>query len=270
MLRALQTLLAGPAVYRIIIPLDMKTAKEAAALVDEMMACGIRFFKIGFELISGGAADEVSEYIRRKVGFVFWDQKLHDIPNTVAEAAAALYPKCKMLNVHAQGGRKMMEATVKRLDAVADSGVAFAERPAVIAVTVLTSLNADNLIETGAIWLKPEAQDYLKQKCLEVYVLKLARLAMSSGLDGVVCSAHEVAAIREACGPDFLTVVPGIHFADGPVHDQKRVATPYTAIKDGADFLVMGRAITEAKDRQAAVARAIAEIEEGLAARAAA
>jgi orotidine-5'-phosphate decarboxylase len=171
---------------------------------------------------------------------IFLDLKLHDIPNTVARAVSALSPLgVGMVNVHAAGGPAMLKAAA---DAAAARGPC---RPLVVAVTVLTSLDATDLAATG---VSGAPQDQ---------VLRLARLAKECGLDGVVCSAAELAALRAALGPDFLLVVPGLRPLGAAAGDQKRMATPAAARAAGADLLVIGRPITEASD-PAAAARAIA------------
>jgi orotidine-5'-phosphate decarboxylase len=171
---------------------------------------------------------------------VFLDLKFHDIPNTVAQAcAAATRLGVWMLNVHASGGTAMLAAAREAVDrAAAGTGRA---KPHLIAVTVLTSLRAADLSATG-IADAPEAQ-----------VLRLAKLAQANGLDGVVCSSREAASLRAACGPKFLLVTPGIRPAGADAHDQARTATPSEAIAAGADFLVIGRPITQAPDPQAAL-----------------
>jgi orotidine-5'-phosphate decarboxylase len=175
---------------------------------------------------------------------VFLDLKLHDIPNTVGgAAAAAARTGASILNVHAGGGREMMRAAGERArESAAAAGIA---APKVIAVTVLTSLDAAALAEVGLSGAPREA------------ALRLAALARESGLDGVVCSPEEIEAIRAACGPEFLLVVPGIRPAGSAAGDQKRIATPASAARAGADLLVIGRPITGAAD-PAGAARAIA------------
>ena len=176
------------------------------------------------------------------LGFgVFLDLKYHDIPNTVAGSvsAAAALPGVQMMTLHASGDSKMMRAAREAL-------AGRKKRPALLAVTLLTSLDAPALRRIG-IQGPPAAR-----------VVVLARLAKESGLDGVVASAHEARAIRRACGPRFLIVVPGIRPATTSRDDQARVATPTDAIRAGADYLVVGRPITRASD-PAAAARAIAK-----------
>ncbi len=175
---------------------------------------------------------------------VFLDLKFHDIPATVAGAVrAALALKPFMLNVHASGGEKMMRAAV---DAAGDGP----EKPLVVAVTVLTSLGDEDLAATGV------DGDTASQ------VLRLAQLAKRSGLDGVVCSAHEAEALRAALGNDFKLVVPGIRPDWAATDDQKRITTPSEAVAKGADYLVIGRPITAADDPADAARRFAAELDE--------
>ena len=171
---------------------------------------------------------------------VFLDLKLHDIPNTVAGAvksSLALDPL--LLTLHCAGGGAMMRAAVEARGSA---------RTKLLGVTVLTSLDDNDLAATGQSG--PAA----------VQVRRLALLAKASGLDGVVCSPQEVAMLREACGKDFLLVVPGIRPAGAAIGDQKRVQTPRQAIEAGADYLVIGRPITEASDPQAAARAILAEL----------
>jgi len=172
------------------------------------------------------------------MGFdIFLDLKFHDIPNTVAGAVAstASLPKVRLMTIHASGGAAMMEAAREAL-------AGKKHRPALLGVTILTSLDATALHRIG-ISGSPASR-----------ALALARLAKASGLDGVVASAHEVRAIRRACGPKFLIVVPGVRSSGAAVNDQSRVATPAQAIRNGADYIVVGRPITKARDpRQAAL-----------------
>ncbi len=173
---------------------------------------------------------------------IFLDLKFHDIPNTVAGAIRAVVPLAPaVVNVHASGGPTMMRAAAAAAtEAAAKAGVA---RPAVLAVTVLTSMDESDLSAVGQTGA-PEEQ-----------VVRLAKLAQECGMDGVVCSAREIAPIRAACGADFLLVVPGIRPAGSQQGDQKRVLTPAEAVKAGASSLVVGRPITQAAEpRQAAAA----------------
>ncbi|MFO1033457.1 MAG: orotidine-5'-phosphate decarboxylase [Hyphomicrobiales bacterium] len=214
---------------------DTSKAKALARAVKPhvgMMKIGMEFFyangRPGYEAV---AAEGVP---------IFLDLKLHDIPNTVAQGLSSLLglsPAPLIMNVHASGGFDMMKAAK---DAVGD-------RVKLIGVTILTSLSNENIWAAG-----------LDGRKTDEHALNLARLAHQAGLDGVVCSPHDLAAIRKALPRDFLTVVPGIRPADVTAHDQKRVATPEAALAAGADILVIGRAITGAAD-PAAAARAIAE-----------
>ena len=195
--------------------------------------------KVGLEFISALGPDAVARVV--EIGLpVFADVKFHDIPNTVAGAAKAIAGLgVAIFNVHASGGEAMMRAA-------ADAIAPWTPRPLLIAVTVLTSLD-DTLLET--VGQRPPASEQVR---------RLAALTKQSGLDGVVCSAHELVTVRAAAGPDFLTVVPGIRPAGAALGDQRRVMTPSEARSAGADILVIGRPITGAPD-PAAAARAIAE-----------
>jgi orotidine-5'-phosphate decarboxylase len=195
--------------------------------------------KVGLEFITALGPDAIRRVA--EIGLpVFADVKFHDIPNTVAGASRAIAGLgVAMFNVHASGGEAMMRAA-------ADAIAPWTPRPLLIAVTVLTSLD-DAVLET--VGQRAPASEQ---------VGRLAALVKTSGLDGVVCSAHELATVRAACGPDFLTIVPGIRPAGSVKGDQKRVMTPKEAIAAGADILVIGRPITAAPD-PAEAAKAIAE-----------
>jgi orotidine-5'-phosphate decarboxylase len=172
---------------------------------------------------------------------IFLDLKLHDIPNTVASAVRALAPlEPELLNVHGAGGPAMMKAASEAAQQAAnETGL---RAPTMLAVTVLTSLSEADLHAIGVSG-SPREQ-----------VLRLAQLAKANGMDGVVCSAHEIETLRSELGADFKLIVPGIRPAGSATHDQKRVMTPEDAQKAGADILVIGRAITEAEDpRRAAL-----------------
>jgi orotidine-5'-phosphate decarboxylase len=174
---------------------------------------------------------------------VFLDLKLHDIPNTVAGAVSAVLPLgAAMLTLHAAGGAAMIAAARRAAEAAGSA------RPRLLAVTVLTSLSAEALAETGVSGT-PAAQ-----------VLRLGRLALAAGADGLVCSPQEVAMLRREIGPAPLLVVPGIRPEGAPAGDQARTLTPREAMEAGADWLVIGRPITEAADPAAAAARMAAEL----------
>ena len=186
-------------------------------------------FKIGSELFTSVGPRIIKEmHLMGKK--VFLDLKFHDIPNTVANACAvAADLGVWMLNVHASGGRRMMETARQRLDSAA-------HRPLLIAVTVLTSLADADLKEVG---FSDSAQSL---------VMRLAKLAFDCGLDGVVCSAQEVAAVRAGLGGGFLLVTPGIRPAGSAADDQKRIMTPGDAVSAGSSYLVIGRPVTAAAD----------------------
>jgi orotidine-5'-phosphate decarboxylase len=191
-------------------------------------------FKVGSQLFTSEGPRAVQQLAG--LGFdIFLDLKFHDIPNTVAGAvaAAAKLPRVRLVNVHASGGVEMMRAARE----AAGSGKS---RPAVLAVTILTSLDAKALRTIGMSG-SPASR-----------ATALAELAKRAGMDGVVASAQEVKAIRRACGPKFLIVVPGIRPAATSANDQSRIATPSEAVRAGADYLVVGRPITAARDPRAA------------------
>lgn len=196
-------------------------------------------FKVGLEFLTALGPSGLRAIVELGVP-VFADTKFHDIPNTVAGAAREIAKLgAAIFNIHASGGEAMMRAAKEAAAAV---------NPAMklIAVTVLTSLDDAEIESVG------------QRGPASAQVVRLAELAQKSGLDGVVCSAHEIAAIRRACGKDFLLVVPGIRPAGSDVADQRRVMTPAEASREGADILVIGRPITAAAD-PAAAAKAIAD-----------
>jgi len=208
-----------------------------------MLAPHVGWLKLGLEAFTAFGP----ELVREVAGFgtrVFFDIKLHDIPNTVRHAAAnCAATGAAMFNVHASGGRAMLRAA---LDGAADGSPS--EPPKVLAVTVLTSLDEQALNELG-LALTPDE-----------LVLRWALLAREVGLDGVVASAHEAPAIRRECGTDFLIVTPGIRPAWSVTGDQRRVMTPADAVHAGADILVIGRPITGADSPEEAAARILDEI----------
>ncbi|MHB9035831.1 MAG: orotidine-5'-phosphate decarboxylase [Armatimonadota bacterium] len=229
---------------KIIIPLDVDTPKKAVALVEQLTG-EVGAFKVGLELINAagfGIFDKIREAGADKI---FYDCKLHDIPNTVAGASRAIAKMGVWLfNVHCAGGFAMMKAAK-------DAAVEVAEQmginpPQVIGVTVLTSI--DQAVLNDEMRVPGSVADQ---------VVNLAKLAKRAGLDGVVASPHEIELIREACGSDFMIVTPGVRPAGGEIGDQKRVMTPGEAVRRGADYIVIGRPITKAGDPIAA-ARAIA------------
>lgn len=213
---------------KIIVALDYASAAEASALVARLEPALCRV-KVGKELFTAAGPAFVDRLVSTGFG-VFLDLKFHDIPNTVAAACrAAASLGVWMLNVHALGGRAMLAAAHEAV-------TAGAHQPKLIAVTVLTSMGAGDLAEVGVSGTPAEA------------VLRLARLSRDCRLDGVVCSAREASTLRADCGSDFLLVTPGIRPASAEVGDQVRIATPADAVRDGANYLVVGRPITQAPD----------------------
>lgn len=236
---------------KLIVALDLPSADAATRLAEKLHG-RVGMFKVGSELFTA-EGPVLARYLVATGEKVFLDLKFHDIPNTVRAAAReAAQLGVSLLNVHASGGRKMMEAALEGVRS-AESGSQDMARPRVLAVTVLTSLASDDLAELG---LAGTPEDV---------VVRLARLAQQAGLDGVVASPREIAAIRRACGPGFLIVTPGIRPATAASDDQARIATPERAIQAGADYLVVGRPITAAPDPVAAADAIVAEIEKGTA-----
>ena len=220
----------------------VKFAKQVADLVG--------MFKIGNQLFTAAGPAAVKEVSALGAG-IFLDLKFHDIPNTVAGAvlSAAAMTGVQLVNVHALGGRAMLEAAVQAISAGVPMG---ADRPRLLAVTILTSMDQKTMKEVG-ISGDPKLR-----------VTKLAQLAKKAGVDGVVASVQEAKAIRKACGRDFLIVTPGVRPAENSGaserDDQARTATPTEAIRAGADFLVVGRPILAAADPRAAAQSIVEEI----------
>lgn len=230
---------------RLIVALDFPTLEQAQACVEE---CGdaVSYYKVGMELYYA-AGSAVISYLKSKGKQVFLDLKLQDIPNTVAHALTVLSSLgADMMNVHAVGGPKMMAEAVKAVrEAAAKEG---RPAPKLIAVTILTSMDEEQF---GALNYK---------NTIAEQVIALAKLAKAAGMDGVVASPREAAGIREACGPDFLIVTPGVRPAGASLDDQSRVATPAGAFAGGSSHIVVGRPITKAADRKAAALAIVKEI----------
>ncbi|GAA5188004.1 orotidine-5'-phosphate decarboxylase [Ferrimonas gelatinilytica] len=219
---------------KVLVALDFSNESEAMAFVDKLDPSECRL-KVGKEMFTLFGPQFVKSLVGQ--GFdVFLDLKFHDIPNTVARAvAAAAQLGVWMVNVHASGGSRMMKAAAEALEP-------FGERaPKLIAVTVLTSMDESELSEIG---IDPDG---------DAQVLRLATLAKSSGLDGVVCSAREAAMLKGELGPEFELVTPGIRPEGAELGDQQRVMTPAQALAAGSDYLVIGRPITRALDPLAAL-----------------
>ena len=226
----------------IIVALDYPDADSAIALAERLSPSLCRL-KVGKELFTRAGPALVERL--QSLGFdLFLDLKFHDIPNTVAGAvSAAADLGVWMVNVHASGGARMMEAAREAVDACA-------HRPLLIGVTVLTSLSDDDLASMGY------------RETAHQRVLRLADMAQDCGLDGVVCSAQEASELRAAHGKDFCLVTPGIRFAGDAAGDQRRVVTPADAIQRGSTYLVIGRSITGADDPLAALERVHTELRE--------
>jgi orotidine-5'-phosphate decarboxylase len=235
---------------RVFAAIDTPDLARAAALAQALRGA-VGGIKIGKELFTAHGPDGVRGVAGGER--LFLDLKFHDIPNTVAGAVrAAVHLHPFIVNVHASGGRAMMQAAAEAArEAAEDLDV---PRPLVIAVTVLTSLDDADLEAVGQ---RGPAADQVK---------RLAALTQKCGLDGVVCSPREIKALRKLCGPDFALVVPGIRPAWAATGDQKRIMTPGEAIALGADYLVIGRPITSAPDPAAAARRVADEIAEATAA----
>jgi orotidine-5'-phosphate decarboxylase len=233
-----------PKAPRVIVALDFPEAEPAWALVERVDPALCRL-KVGKEMFTRLGPAFVERLVGR--GFdVFLDLKFHDIPNTVAAACAAAADRgVWMINVHASGGRRMMEAAREAL-------ARFRARPLLVAVTILTSLGPEDLAEIG-----------YPGSALE-NVLRLSRLADSAGLDGVVCSAQEATEVRRSVRGEFLLVTPGVRPAGADQGDQRRVMTPEKAMRAGADYLVIGRPITAAVDPLASLRMICSEIDSAL------
>jgi orotidine-5'-phosphate decarboxylase len=223
---------------RLIVALDVPDAAAARAMVDRLVG-QVGMFKIGSQVFTAAGPDFVREVIARGEK-VFLDLKFHDIPNTVAGAvSAAAGLGVTLVDVHALGGKDMMEAAVGALPAM---GIRL------LAITILTSHHEETLATLGVTGSVADS------------VRRLAALARESGADGVVASPNEVALVREVCGPDFLIVTPGIRPAGAARGDQSRTATPAAARAAGADYIVVGRPILEATDPAAAAAAIVREL----------
>jgi orotidine-5'-phosphate decarboxylase len=226
---------------RLIVALDVPQAEAARELVDRLKG-RVGLFKVGSQAFTAAGPELVREIVARGER-VFLDLKFHDIPNTVAGAVASTAALgVSLATVHGLGGRAMLEAAAGALPAMGTK---------LLAITILTSHDEGTL---GEIGVGGRVADSVK---------RLALLASDAGMDGVVASPHEVAMIREACGPGFLIVTPGIRPAGAAAGDQARAATPAAALAAGADYLVVGRPITEAKDPAAAADAIVREMERG-------
>lgn len=231
---------------RLIVALDVSTMDAMKSIVSSL-GDSVSFYKVGMELFYA-EGDQTVRYLQEHGKHVFLDLKLHDIPNTVAHGVSSLTRLgANLITIHGQGGPIMMKAAAEAARESAEKlGI---ERPKLLAITVLTSFDDESWTSIGG------------QLPIGDQVIRLAKLAKESGMDGVVCSALEAKMIREACGPDFLIVTPGIRPSFASTNDQKRIATPSSALQDGASRLVIGRPITQAEHPQEAVRLIIEEME---------
>ena len=225
----------------VIIACDFPSAEETFAFLD-LFTGKKPFVKIGMELFYSEGPDIVRK-IKARGHKIFLDLKLHDIPNTVKRSMSVLSRlDVDICNLHASGTVRMMEAALEGL--IRPDG----SRPLLIAVTQLTSTDQESM-----------EKDLLIEKPIDEVVMHYAMNAKKAGLDGVVCSPLEAGKVHDLCGNEFLTVTPGVRFADGPVGDQKRVMTPAEAKKIGSDYIVVGRPITASPDPVAAYERCVSE-----------
>ena len=225
----------------VIIACDFDSAEKTFAFLDKFTGRK-PFVKIGMELYYAEGPEIVRE-IKRRGHKIFLDLKLHDIPNTVKKAMAVLSRlDVDMTNLHAAGTKRMMKDAIEGL--TRPDGT----RPLLIAVTQLTSTDQESM-----------ENDLLIKEPIDQVVMHYASCAKEAGLDGVVCSPLEAGKVHDRCGSDFVTVTPGVRFADGDIGDQKRVMTPAEAKKIGSDYIVVGRPITAAEDPVAAYERCVAE-----------
>ena len=225
-----------------IVALDVATVADALEIVDALgQSC--RFYKVGSELFTACGPRVIRE-LRARGADVFLDLKLHDIPNTVAgglRGAAAL--GARIVTVHAAGGEAMIRAAVQAADGAGTC--------AVFAVTLLTSLDA---AEVARIWGRSESLD------VGAEVVRLAGIALAGGAAGVVCSGREARAVKARFGPSVELLIPGIRLAGGAAHDQSRTATPAEAVAAGANYVVVGRAVTAAADRVSAMREILSQL----------
>jgi len=232
---------------KLIVALDFDT-KEKAIDAIKRLENDVEIFKVGLELYLASRG-KVVEYLQEKGKKVFLDLKFMDIPNTVAGAAReAAKMGVFMFNVHVPGGKQMMVSAREAVEQVTAGGQ---QKPLVVAVTVLTSLDQNDLLQQGI------TQD------IKELVIARAKLAQEAGLDGVVASPKEAAEIKNVCGSEFVSVCPGVRPAWAATGDQKRIMTPKDAINQGATYLVVGRPITGAADSAEAARKVLEEMEEG-------
>ena len=219
---------------KIFVACDSTDIKKIRSIINKTKNSKIKIgYKFGLEFLNSKNGRNFISKLKNKI--IFADLKLHDIPNTVNSAIKSLLPlEPFMLNVHVTGGSEMMLSAKKAIEESIN------EKPLLVGVTILTSMNESSFKEQG---LKLD---------IENQVTKLAKLALKSGLNGVVCSPHEAKKVKDICGEEFLTVVPGIRPRIADSQDQKRIMTPEEAVKNGADILIIGRPLTRSKDPKSA------------------
>ncbi len=227
----------------VIVACDFASAEATFAFLDKFAECTRKpFVKIGMELFYAEGPSIVKE-IKARGHKIFLDLKLHDIPNTVKKAMAVLSNlDVDITNLHAAGATAMMQGAIEGL--TRPDGT----RPLLIAVTQLTSTDQETM-----------ERDILINRPIDEVVMHYAETAKNAGLDGIVCSPLEAGKVHDRCGKEFLTITPGVRFADGDIGDQKRVMTPAAAKEIGSDYIVVGRPITAAADPVAAYERCVAE-----------
>lgn len=226
----------------VIVACDFASAEQVFAFLDKFEGKRKPFVKIGMELFYAAGPDIVRQ-IKKRGHKIFLDLKLHDIPNTVKKSMSVLSGlDVDITNLHASGTKRMMQAAIEGL--TRPDGT----RPLLIAVTQLTSTDQESM-----------EQDLLIKEPIDEVVMHYAQNAKEAGLDGVVCSPLEAGKVHARCGETFLTITPGVRFADGEIGDQKRVMTPAQANEIGSDYIVVGRPITAADDPVAAYERCVAE-----------
>lgn len=235
---------------KLVLALDVEDINEAKKLVEDLSPY-IGTFKVGLQLFCGYGL-EIVNFIKEKNADFFLDVKLHDIPNTVEKASFNVIKNgANFFNVHATGGIEMMKAARKgAMEACVKYGK---KEPIILAVTVLTSISDEVLKE-----------ELSNTKTSADFVVQLAKNAKTASLTGVVASAKELPLIKKELGDDFIVLTPGIRPAWSATNDQKRIATPTSALNDGADYIVLGRAVTAAENRIEAIEKIYQEIEEGI------
>ena len=230
---------------RLIVALDFPTLDKAKELV-EKLGDSIKIYKVGLELFLNSKGEAV-DYLKSMGKEIFLDLKFHDIPNTTTMASIfAAKQDLLMFNVHASGGKKMMESIAKEVKVINKDTLA-------IAVTILTSFSEDEVKEL-----------FKTESSIKELAMHWAKLTKDSGMDGVVCSPWEAKAIKEICGEDFKTITPGVRPKWSVSNDQERIMTPSEALKNGCDYLVIGRPITKAENPKEAAEKVLCEMEEAL------